>query len=220
MRNIAPFLVAVLIGCTQPERPSMPLVDAVTAKNAHQVELNLYWCRKDGGCDLNAALGEGADSSSSGDMAPIIKMLLDAGANINAPSKYDHTPLGQAALSDEVETAKMLLGAGADVNAVDEKGMTALHWAGKSGLRGWNVAKILIAAGAVIDARDKDGNTPLHSAAANYSHETAKLLVAAGAKVDAQNHAGNRPMRLAAIGRYAGSNSEVYTLLRAAGGHE
>jgi hypothetical protein len=66
--------------------------------------------------------------------APFVKMLIDAGGNVNRP--VDHTTVGVPA------------------------GTTALHlaaWGGNNDL-----AKTLLEAGAQIDARDADGRTPLH----------------------------------------------------------
>jgi uncharacterized protein len=60
-----------------------------------------------------------------------MRILLDAGANVNAPRKDGRTPLMLAVADiyspvDEAATAKLLIARGADPNARDFDGKTAL----------------------------------------------------------------------------------------------
>lgn len=68
------------------------------------------------------------EASKYGHTKIIVKLLLDAGADVNAQDKYGYTALTMALGEGNAETAKLLIGTGAtfDVNAQDEYGLTAL----------------------------------------------------------------------------------------------
>jgi ankyrin repeat protein len=76
-------------------------------------------------------------------------MLLDAGANISArEDQFSATPLGWAALSNNVAMVRFLLSRGAPTNLPDDKSWaTPLAWATKRGHS--EIMKILREAGAV-----------------------------------------------------------------------
>ena len=92
----------------------------------------------------------------------VLQALLDAGANIDAKSKGDITPLHWAAARNTENPAGMqaLLDAGANVNTRTSNDWTPLHYAA---LRKDNAAvlQFLLAAGADINARTSEGETPL-----------------------------------------------------------
>lgn len=60
-----------------------------------------------------------------------LKVLLAAGAEVNARDREDHTPLHMAAYATRSENARLLLEAGADVNAKSTGGRTPLSMARK-----------------------------------------------------------------------------------------
>ena len=55
----------------------------------------------------------------------VVKLLIDAGADVNAKNNDGKTPLHIIKKSETI--AQMLIDAGADVNAKNKKGYTPLH---------------------------------------------------------------------------------------------
>ena len=91
-----------------------------------------------------------------------VKLLLDAGADVNAMDNDGETPLHIASYKGYIEITKLLLDRGADVNARDlwkQFGRTPLHfaaWGGNS-----EIARLLLDKGADINAKRWDGFTPI-----------------------------------------------------------
>jgi ankyrin repeat protein len=86
-------------------------------------------------------------SATTGRM-PLLKALLDAGADANVTDSYDTTALILAAYSDyaEVGRVQLLLAHGAAINARDQRGDTALRVAKRKGRT--DVVELLVNAGA------------------------------------------------------------------------
>ena len=59
----------------------------------------------------------------------MLRVLHEAGADINSPGLDGDTPLIWAAQTGQLITAGYLLDSGAEINTRDEVGMTALLWA-------------------------------------------------------------------------------------------
>lgn len=81
-------------------------------------------------------------ASRVGDI-PTARMLLNRGADVNAESAVDGTPLVIASSAGHEELALLLLDAGADPISTDAGNMTALHYAFRDGLKvlhGYNVS--------------------------------------------------------------------------------
>ena len=105
----------------------------------------------------------------------IVRMLLDAGSDVNQPDAFGHTPLmWSISVGDEGMTA-MLLRAGADVNARRPDGTTALHTAAVSDARA-SCVQMLLAAGADATVRDREGKTAGDYAREENLPELARLL--------------------------------------------
>ncbi len=74
---------------------------------------------------LHSAVADDAGAAAK----EIVKLLLDAGADPNARSATDGTPLHTAAFTGSVEIVRLLLAAGGDPEAPDQKGVTPLDLA-------------------------------------------------------------------------------------------
>ena len=74
-----------------------------------------------------------ADDTASTDVADLVKMLLEAGADPNAKSASGGTPLHPAGFTGNATVVRMLLEAGSDANATDGKGFTPLDHAREEG---------------------------------------------------------------------------------------
>ncbi len=61
--------------------------------------------------------------------ADVVRVLIDAGANVNAITGYGNTSLMDAARQGHEEIATLLIKAGANINARDKDGCTALDYA-------------------------------------------------------------------------------------------
>lgn len=100
--------------------------------------------------------GEGKLSASN---LEDVRILLEAGASVQARWKNGDTPLHRAAWYGHTEMAALLIEHGAVVDARNDWGWTPLHAA--AGQDGHEVAELLITAGADVNARNRSGQTPL-----------------------------------------------------------
>jgi uncharacterized protein len=137
----------------------------------------LRWGRNRGGGD--GALGAGSTplmrAARFADV-PVMRLLLDWGADLNARQKNQATATMLAAglgwrtgdgglggtdygsESEAIAAVTLCLDRGADINAANDNGETALHAAVA---RGAGVVRFLVEHGAKLDAKDKSGRTPL-----------------------------------------------------------
>ena len=114
-----------------------------------------------------------------------MKILLDAGADVNLRNKHGSIPLHQLRYHQDggAEIGRLLLDAGSEVNARDWQNETALHELD----RRFDNSKIiftLIARGAEIDPQDVYGATPLRRAIIYGNALHTEILVSLGASVE------------------------------------
>ncbi|GMH40012.1 hypothetical protein BSKO_07916 [Bryopsis sp. KO-2023] len=123
---------------------------------------------------------------------PMVKLLVNAGANINARSPSLATPLHVAAVTS-VPILSYLLKKGAGLSVQDSLGDTPLHYAViNSNLE---ATKILLKAGADPNIRDDGFFTPLHEAAFAGGEKIVKILIEAGADPKAVSTDGLTPLQ-------------------------
>ena len=129
--------------------------------------------------------------AAAGYRVEIVRLLLSAGADVNAGHNHRAgTPLHYAAdgcvgglcfdPKRQVETLRELIDQGADVQAQDKNGATALHRAVRT--RCASAVRFLLEAGADPSTPNKPGSTPFHLAVQN----TGRGGSGAAAAIDAQ----------------------------------
>jgi len=120
----------------------------------------------------------------------IIRILLQAGANVEAKNSKGESPLIVSGLLGGHEMVKILIKAGASLTKQDWLGFAALHSAPPDE----TLVGILIANGADVNALARSGETPLHYAAAVGDSASAKLLLHHGANLNALTLEGYTPL--------------------------
>mmetsp|Transcript_35692 Transcript_35692/g.68467 ORF Transcript_35692/g.68467 Transcript_35692/m.68467 type:complete len:322 (+) Transcript_35692:61-1026(+) len=138
-----------------------------------------------------------------------VKLLIEAGADVNAHTETGATPLIMACdlshPAQDMQIACALVEAGADVNKADSQGAAALSFAAEAAFA--PTVAMLLEAGARVDAADEGKQTPLLRVA-EYGRTTgepdgpdavkvAELLIAKGADVNAVDEEGDTPLILA-----------------------
>ena len=126
------------------------------------------------------------------DNAPIMRILLENGATVNAQDQDDCTPLQYAVILGNRETVELLCEHGANVNIPDLGGFTPLHnvWENKEKAESEAITRILLEHGAEILASSIDIETPLHEASRNGSATAVRLLLEYKAEVNARDMRG------------------------------
>jgi ankyrin repeat protein len=137
-----------------------------------------------------------------------VKVLIEAGADIDAQSSTGNTALMLAIDRGKIDVATTLIDAHANLEIKGQKGWTALHNAASGGDRGYReVAEALLKAGASVDALSETMLTPLHEAAGKSLVDLVRLLVDNGANVNARDKFHNTPLRMCA------SNAQSFATL-------
>ncbi|XP_077997098.1 uncharacterized protein LOC144450368 [Glandiceps talaboti] len=132
------------------EKNPYDLIDAVKSGDIEKVKFYL-----DNGYDVNyvderdwdrkTSLHYGAENGH----LDICKLLLEAGAQVNAANDLNQTSLHFGAMEGHFDSCKLLLEAGAQVNAADDENKTSLHYADKN--QHLDIFKLLLDVGAERD---------------------------------------------------------------------
>ncbi|CZR53498.1 uncharacterized protein PAC_03377 [Phialocephala subalpina] len=140
-----------------------------------------------------------------------VRLLADAGANIEAKCLGKHTALLEAVLRGHEEVVSLLLQNGADIKAKDSDGKTVLHLAANS-VRNRGLIQLLLDNGADAKVKDTYGQTALHTAARSGNEVAAGLLVGLqDVNINESDNYGQTPLRLGAA---TGSEGIVQLLLK------
>ena len=164
------------------------------------------------GADPNATdiIGQTAlQTAARSGQTPIVKLLLESGANLDIQSRYGNTALMQVVwsrgwqLEGDIQSATpmaiwhsgirqavdLLLKNGADPNIQNKSGETALMVVVSQGKL--PIVDLLLKNGANPDIQNKDGNTALMMAVSQGKLPIVDLLLKNGANPDIQNKDGN-----------------------------
>ena len=161
---------------------------AVVAEAAQQGDEAMVRAALEQGADVNVAQGDGMTAlhwAGLRDDADVARMLLAAGADVNATTRLNgHTPLLLAAEEGHAVVLTPLLQAGADVNARTANGTSALMFAAGAG--NLEAVNTLLTDGADANASEfVMGLTPAAFAAAAGRATVVLALAKHGADVNA-----------------------------------
>ena len=117
----------------------------------------------------------------------IVLLLLDSGADVQAPDSAGRTPLHLAVERNDAGVVKELLRRKADPTRKDRIGWTPLHHAAAKDRV--EIATLLLDSGMNPNVRSELGGTALHEAAAGCGLEMIKLLLARGVDPSVRSNA-------------------------------
>lgn len=129
------------------------------------------------------------------------RILLDAGANIEAREMRGQTPLHWAARKGDMRMIDFLVSRGADVNACDDRQKTPLRMSAKKGHL--MAAASLVAWGANIEALDAKKQTPYFVASLQGHKELANYFRTIGANTNVTNIDGMSASKIAGRASFA-----------------
>jgi ankyrin repeat protein len=110
--------------------------------------------------------------------ANVLKLVLDAGADVMLADECGDTPLHRAVESGHVPSIRLLLSRDADPSAVNDAFITPLHLAAVSSAQ---VLASVLRSGEMVDFPDSRGRTPLFHAAMQNCEDNLQCLLDANA---------------------------------------
>jgi len=183
---------------------------------------NLQLCERliDTGVEINATDNQGTSATplhlamlSTGiqDSTEVVKLLINKGADVNAPDSEGERPIHYAAAEDAGDFITLLAkGALKDfppdqrekeqlkfLNVTSTEKDTALHVAAQAGYE--ETVKTLVSIGASVNARTDTNQTPLHLAAVGGQTKVVRYLVMNNAKINALDDDQMTPLHRACL---------------------
>ncbi|WP_428603333.1 ankyrin repeat domain-containing protein [Sedimenticola sp.] len=179
-----------LAGCSEPDKPSIPLNLAVERGDINQIERHILW-----GSDINKLNINGEApihvATRQGSYI-VVKLLTEKGADINLLDKQGISALGHAILAGRTQIADYLIKQGAKQDPD-----RLLDLMVKAGEKDRDVIPLLIKWGAKINHQNELGQTPLILAVTAGNRVLVKHLIQNGADVNLADHAGLSPLAIA-----------------------
>jgi ankyrin repeat protein len=169
--------------------------------------------RNDSGATALIVASEKRSSRSA--VLPIIEILLDKGAAVDAQDHQGYTALMNAAWHGWGELVHVLLERGVAVDKKDEKGRTALHFASNNADVGIVLAVLDHAAD--VNVQDRLGMTPLMQAARSGNANIISLLLERAALINTADVNGKTALQFAQELKDEYEKVEATRVLRAAG---
>jgi ankyrin repeat protein len=158
----------------------------------------------DHNANIHAANSRGETPLHAAIEAPeLLRFLLGRSPkpNMEVPGADERTPLLEAAMKGNLESANLLLKEHASIVATDYWGRTCLHLA--LGSRHLDVVELFVQNGVDCNARDESNFTPLHYAAISGFLEAIEYLIPRIADINAVSTSGTA-LAVIAIGAYRG----------------
>ncbi|XP_048255146.1 serine/threonine-protein phosphatase 6 regulatory ankyrin repeat subunit B-like [Haliotis rufescens] len=128
--------------------------------------------------------------------AGVIRLLFDAGGDVNARDYLGETPLHVAVKSSSVECLNILLEANAMVDVVNADKQTPLICSNQTHT---DIVKALVEAGSDINHADRNGRTGMHIAAKCGDVDTVRYLCKKGVDINATDIHGQTSLMLVAL---------------------
>ncbi|KAK0513036.1 hypothetical protein JMJ35_005053 [Cladonia borealis] len=159
----------------------------------------------------------------------LIELLVSRGANINARTRTNETPLHLSCKNLNVDSIRAILVHGPNMDAQDRAGNTPFHslviaWSAWRRLGGFeSISRVLLQHGVNVDAQNRAGDTPLHILVKVKTRLTGhfeyigyedaiRLFLRFKANANAQDRLGNTPLHvLASV--WNGYHNDIQLLL-------
>ena len=183
-------LLTALVGCSEPDRPTVTLYLAVQRGDLDQLERHIHWQT-----DINAVLPNGKyplHVAAEKGRIIMVKTLLKHGAETDRKTAGGDTALDLAILAGRTQIAEILLAAGTGLEP-----SALLLKAAETGVTDRDTVRFLLDRGADTEQRNADGDTPLLIAIRQDNHRLATHLVNQGANVDVKTADGRSAVTLA-----------------------
>ncbi len=158
------------------------------------------------GANVNATNDVGETPLFFANESSMVDFLVDAGADIHVQNNYDDTAAHSAAAYRDAATLKKLINSGANINVKGGDQETVFHRAVRKGCI--DAVYFMIRAGGDLNTTNIYGDTPLHAAAKRSDIDILTMLVEHGANIHAKNISGITPLH------YAAESGDIFALLK------